>query len=129
MSKKKKSKKNKTAGKPEKKNKNTKNIIIIALSLLVVIALVAVGIQMRSTSTQTPDSTVSDVSDESLRRGETRSTLSPTQFSNPFIAETYQIARDIPNVLDSLYCYCFCDRAPTYHVSLLSCYVDTHAAG
>ncbi len=128
MSKKKKSKKNKTAGKPEKKNKNTKNIIIVALSLLVVITLVAVGIQMRSTSTQAPDSTVSDISDESLRRGEIRPTLSPTQFSDPFVAETYQIAKDIPHVLDSVKCYCLCEREPFNHKSLLSCYVDTHAS-
>jgi hypothetical protein len=50
-------------------------------------------------------------------------------FVDPFIANMYQVAKDIPHVLDSLKCYCYCERAPFHHVSLLSCYVDKHAAG
>lgn len=57
---------------------------------------------------------------------ETRATLSPILFvGQP--AEAYDIAKEIPEVLDQLYCYCRC--AENFgHKSLLSCYVDNHAA-
>lgn len=38
----------------------------------------------------------------------------------------YQAAQEIPEVLDSLYCYCDCEKH-LGHKSLLSCYVDEHA--
>ena len=68
--------------------------------------------------------------DESLRKGETRATLDPNIFArNPRIEKAYQIAKEIPWVLDSIYCYCFCKESPAFkHKSLLSCYVDNHAA-
>jgi hypothetical protein len=67
--------------------------------------------------------------DESLRKGETRQTLDPSLFSDPRVRKAYQIAKDIPWVLDSIYCYCMCKESPAFrHTSLLSCYVDNHAA-
>lgn len=123
MSKKKKSKKSK----PEKKTLKQKNLIVI-LSILLIASLVVIGLQLKSTSKKTSDYTVSAVDDNSLRKGETRPTLTPSTFSDPFVAETYQIAKDIPHVLDSLKCYCLCDRAPFHHISLLSCFVDKHAS-
>lgn len=67
--------------------------------------------------------------DESLRRGETRATIDPGMFSDPKIKEAYRIAKEIPLVLDTIYCYCKCEESPTFrHKSLLSCYVDNHAA-
>ena len=70
------------------------------------------------------------VKDESLRKGEKRLTLDPNIFSNnATIKKAYQIAKEIPWVLDSIYCYCFCEESPVFkHKSLLSCYVDNHAA-
>ena len=65
--------------------------------------------------------------DESLRRGETRATLDPNRFADPATRQAYQIARDIPWVLDSIYCFCHCEESAG-HKSLLSCYVDNHAA-
>jgi hypothetical protein len=61
----------------------------------------------------------------SIRGGETRDTLSPYYF-NGSIAAAYRIAKEIPEVLDSLYCYCDCKKHMG-HKSLLTCYVDTHA--
>ena len=61
----------------------------------------------------------------SLRGGETRPTLSPLNYTG-VTALAYQAARDIPEVLDSLYCYCDCAKH-SGHKSLLSCYVDEHA--
>lgn len=119
-------KKKKKTKKPEK-SKNTQNIIIAVLAVSV-IALGVAAYQVKSTQEKSPE-TVSAGDENSLRRGETRATLSPALFSDPYIAETYRMAKEVPHVLDSLYCYCYCDRDPFRHVSLLSCFVDKHAAG
>lgn len=67
--------------------------------------------------------------DQSLREGEHRQTLDPAQFGHPLVKKAYQAAREIPWVLDSIYCYCRCKENPNFrHKSLLSCYVDLHAA-
>ena len=60
-----------------------------------------------------------------LRR-ETRPTIDPSRFVGK-AARAHQVAREIPDVLDQLYCYCHCDRSAG-HKSLLSCYTDGHAA-
>jgi hypothetical protein len=126
MSKKKKSNKGKVKGKKAEKRRNTKTQIIIGFSVIMVIAVVVVVFQRKETSQKTsyPVPTVEDLS---LRKGETRETLSPSMISDPYVASIYQAAKDIPHVFDSLKCYCFCERAPFYHVSLLSCFVDRHA--
>jgi hypothetical protein len=67
--------------------------------------------------------------DESLRRGEKRTTLEPSLFKDERVKKAYQAAKEIPWVLDSIYCYCQCEESPAFrHRSLLSCYVDKHAA-
>lgn len=62
---------------------------------------------------------------QGLRGGETRATLSPSNFTGD-AALAYQAAQEIPEVLDSLYCYCDCEKH-SGHKSLLTCYVDEHA--
>ena len=42
-------------------------------------------------------------------------------------AAAHRVAREIPDVLDQLYCYCGCDKHQG-HKSLLSCFTDGHAA-
>ena len=70
--------------------------------------------------------TRSDATDAlALRGGETRPTLSPALFTGP-TATAYGIALEIPEVLDSLHCYCDCKKQ-FGHKSLLTCYVDEHA--
>jgi hypothetical protein len=59
-------------------------------------------------------------------RRETRPTLDPARFVGK-AKVSHQVARDIPDVLDQLYCYCACDKH-LGHKSLLSCYTDSHAA-
>jgi hypothetical protein len=59
-------------------------------------------------------------------RRETRPTLDPARFVGK-ARLAHQVAREIPGVLDRLYCYCECDKHRG-HKSLLSCYVDSHAA-
>lgn len=65
------------------------------------------------------------VSASSLRGGETRETLPPENYSG-VTAQAYKAAKDIPDVLDNLYCYCDCKKH-FGHKSLLTCYVDEHA--
>jgi hypothetical protein len=63
---------------------------------------------------------------KALRGWEARETLPPMAFTGP-TARAYAIAKEIPEVLDSLHCYCECKK--NYgHKSLLTCYVDEHAA-
>jgi uncharacterized protein with PCYCGC motif len=58
-------------------------------------------------------------------RRETRPTLDPARFTGK-PAQAFRVAREIPDVIDQIHCYCGCDREAG-HVSLLSCYVDGHA--
>jgi hypothetical protein len=61
-----------------------------------------------------------------IARRETRPTLDPASFSGK-AALAYQVAREIPDVLDHLQCYCACGREYG-HLSLLSCYTDGHGS-
>ncbi len=65
--------------------------------------------------------------DEALRRGETRATLDPALFNDARVRKAYRVAKDIPWVLDSIYCFCYCEES-FRHRSVLSCYADNHAA-
>src|SRR3972149_2157791 len=67
--------------------------------------------------------TLSDAND--AIGGEKRPTLSPELFKGK-TAYTYQIANEIPEILDNIYCYCHCQKH-SGHKSLLSCYTDKHA--
>lgn len=53
-------------------------------------------------------------------------TLSPEMFSGQAKA-AYMIAREIPDTLAQLPCYCHCDKS-IRHKSLHSCFTDDHAA-
>ena len=59
-------------------------------------------------------------------RRETRPTLDSARFVGK-AKLAHQVAREIPDALDQLYCYCACDKH-LGHKSLLSCYTDGHAA-
>ena len=123
MSKKKKSNKTNHGHQQSRKGKMRKTVIITAISAIAVIAAVVVVMQLSKKASYP----VSAVDDQSLRKGETRETLSPSMVPYTLIARRYQAAKDIPHVFDSLKCYCDCERPPFYHVSLLSCFVDRHA--
>lgn len=59
-------------------------------------------------------------------RRETKTLLSPALFVGK-TARAYQVASEIADVLDQIYCYCECDKHMG-HLTLLSCFVDSHAA-
>jgi len=87
--------------------------------LVVIMALLVFGLS--ACREQGAGATAAD----SIRGGETRKTLSPMNFTGP-ASRAYQIAGEIPEVLDSLHCYCECKKN-FGHKSLLTCYVDEHA--
>ena len=92
-----------------------------------IIFIVIVGLFLAATSfAAETQKTVQ--TDESLRRGESRETLDSAKFSDVRVRQAYEAAKAIPWVLDSIYCLCQCEDFFN-HKSLLSCYVDDHAAG
>ena len=48
--------------------------------------------------------------------------------SSPRAAETYQMASEIPAVLDGVFCFCYCHQN-FGHYSLLDCFTNDHGAG
>ena len=73
-----------------------------------------------------PPSGLAGSGGRAVARRETRPTLEPAEFLGK-AALAYQVAREIPDVLDQIHCYCECDRYYG-HQTLLSCYTDRHAA-
>ena len=54
-------------------------------------------------------------------------TLDPGLFPDTQVAAAYQIARAIPEVLESIPCYCSCYQSAG-HRNNLDCFVDNHGA-
>lgn len=63
-----------------------------------------------------------------VQGGETRPVLEPSLFTGQVYA-AYAAAREYPEIMDQVYCYCSCDNPPLNHKSLLSCFTDRHGAG
>lgn len=102
--------------------------------LIIVVALVGVGsyflynkyTQANIPAVQTLNRDEIQKKIESLKGHETRMTLMPALFTGK-VARAYQIARENRDLMDVIYCYCYCKRN-LGHKSLLSCFVDRHAA-
>lgn len=59
---------------------------------------------------------------------ETRPLKPPSRY-NSQVAWYYKRAAEIPEVLDSIYCYCKCRENPRFrHKNLLTCFTDDHAS-
>jgi hypothetical protein len=113
MSKKKKSKQ------PEKKKVPVFPIVIAVIIVAGLFLVVANPFEKKSSTTQTRSFLVLG--------GETRPVLAPEQFTG-MTREAYAAAKAIPEILDKVYCYCYCDDPPFNHKSLLSCFVEFHGA-
>jgi len=48
--------------------------------------------------------------------------------SSPGVGEVYEMAAEMPEMLDGVYCYCFC-HDNFGHYSLLDCFLEDHGAG
>jgi hypothetical protein len=97
----------------------------IAAALLVLPALSLADATSKAKPTPAPSNSCSTCK-------ERRPTLDPKQFdkAEPEVKAGYQIARKYPATLDALHCFCECAESPMFqHRTLLTCFVDTHAAG
>lgn len=101
-----------------------RNIMDGRLFKKLALAAVAVAMAFAVASCKSPEG--GTAGSAGLRGGENRETLPPENFAG-VTAAAYQIAKEIPEVLDSLHCYCECKKN-FGHKSLLTCYVDDHAA-
>jgi hypothetical protein len=130
MAKKKSNGKSKSESESESKGKGNKLPIIAA----VVVALMAGGYFVSQSSSR--GSEQGDYA-ETVKGGtvpvtagliETRPLMAPNRFKGR-VSEVYKWAAEIPEVFDSLYCYCGCKENPRFkHKTLLTCYTDTHAS-
>ncbi len=98
----------------------------LSLLILVSLSLVALFVWRGGTPPAAPAISSPSAAVLAAVRRETRPTLDPAQFVGK-AAAAHRVAREIPDVLDQLYCYCGCDKHQG-HTSLLSCYTDGHAA-
>jgi len=91
--------------------------IIAGVAVLALVLLVAVP--RRGTASIHPDP----------RPGITADSVVPQAMvmHTPGAAEAYAVARQIPQILDGLYCHCDCSKHMG-HRSLLTCYTGDHAA-
>ncbi len=106
------------------------NVRSLELAALFLIVLAGVGVGARALSSpprlspaEPPGS--SNAAVPAVARWETRPTLDPALFVGK-ARLAHQVAREIPDVLDQLSCYCECERY-LGHKNLLSCYTDGHA--
>ncbi|MBI4459880.1 MAG: hypothetical protein HY648_07460 [Acidobacteria bacterium] len=52
-------------------------------------------------------------------------TLSPNSFSDPEVQRAYQVAKEVPAVLEHMPCYCGC-YGSSGHRNNLDCFADNH---
>jgi len=81
------------------------------------------GLAWRAARPAAPEPNTTAIADRPLL--ERRPTLEPAAFTGK-ARRAYEVARQMPAVLDQLKCYCRCD--PYGHRTLLSCYTDAHAS-
>lgn len=54
-------------------------------------------------------------------------TLNPANFDNPDVKVAYQAAKEAPEALENVACYCGCFRT-SGHRNNLDCFTDNHGA-
>ncbi len=89
-----------------------------AAAVLIAVSLIARAGRTSPTTHPTP------------RANAARARLAPPAryASYPRVAETYRMAAAVPEVLDGVFCYCYCSQH-SGHYSLLDCFKGDHAAG
>ena len=134
-------KKGKQASKAARRRSKPKRLWISILALLVVAAGLYsyVGSSGQSSADSQPastDETESASTDSSLRnrlvlpawpQRPRPVTLNPQMFTEGVVRQSYQAAKDNPEVLERMACYCGC-YSSSGHRSNLQCYADNHGA-
>jgi hypothetical protein len=113
-------------------------VCLVVLGLVVVIALVSSSNRQPATSdrdyvsnpTNGPDTReaprVPAHYNDAASARPLKATLDPDQFDGA-ARRAYEVAREIPETLAQLPCYCYCDRG-LGHKSLHSCFESDHSA-
>ncbi|MZG29200.1 MAG: hypothetical protein F3741_00080 [Nitrospinae bacterium] len=107
----------------KKKNKSSvskKRISLVALSLAVCLIVGGVYVGINANQKVPPVAPATGVLIE------TRPIMSDALFTGR-VAKAYRIAAEIPKVIDSLFCYCYCKKNHG-HKTLLTCYTNRHGS-
>ena len=107
-------------GKNKSSNINKKRLSMI--TMIGFVCLVVAGVYV---GTKTPDR-VPPVAPATGFLIETRPIMSDSVFTGR-VAQAYRIAAEIPKVIDSLFCYCYCKKNHD-HKTLLTCYTNKHGS-
>jgi hypothetical protein len=93
-------------------------VIVIAIMVIAAVAVMAVtGCEKTETGKSF-----------NLKGKETKQILDPAQFTGQ-VRMAYAAAQKYPELMDEVFCYCYCDAPPFNHMTLLSCFTDNHGAG
>lgn len=111
---------------PQRSRPRVMRYLLAALLALIALSVGAGLVWRGQAPPAAPAIASSQATTSTPARRETRPTLDPAQFVGK-AAAAHRVAREIPDVLDQLYCYCGCDKQQG-HKTLLSCYTDGHAA-
>lgn len=104
------------------KKGNSTAMIIIAVAVIVIAALAISGnLPFLGGEKDTGKSF-------NLTGKETKPVLDPAMFTGQ-TRMAYAAAKKYPDMLNEVFCYCYCDQPPFKHHSLLSCFTDRHGAG
>ena len=112
--------KNKKDKEPEKKNSPVPWIVAGIVVLLAALAISG-NLPFMAGEKETGKSF-------NLTGKETRPVLDPAMFTGQ-TRMAYAAAKKYPEILNEVYCYCYCDEEPFNHHTLLSCFTENHGAG
>ncbi len=101
----------------ERKSEKSNRVRVIGIVSVVLVISVALGYMLAGGPSSAGPKALG---------GETRPTMSPAHFVGKTSA-SYRAAREIPEILDKIYCYCQC-QDNFGHKSLLTCFVDRHGS-
>lgn len=110
----------KKSGKKNTPKKNLNKFALPLFSVTILLALTAVFIATKQGGGGTP------VAPATGQLIETRPVLSSAFFTGK-VAQAYKIAAEIPKVLDSQFCYCYCKQEKK-HKTLLTCFTNKHGS-
>jgi hypothetical protein len=114
-------KKKQKADLPEKKSTNTVLWVIAAVAVVIAVLVVSGKLTFTGDEKETGKSF-------NLTGKETRPVLDPSMFTGQ-VRAAYAAAKKYPEILNEVFCYCYCDEPPFHHKSLLSCFTEKHGAG
>ena len=99
------------------KSTNKQNLILGVLAIVILAGIAWVS--LRGTD---------ETADKSTAEMKSADVMSPALFSDEKTRAAYQVAKDIPEVLEQLPCFCGC-KTGFGHENNLFCFKDQHGAG